>query len=107
MNVRKLTDEDYEKQPHLVFKKGTKVRVTGIYASMVRSLEDFYIKYAGSKNSRTRRAAAEALEDRQAFIRAKGQTTTVVGYFIGANPHIVEIDGRQIGLPKECLEEVQ
>lgn len=101
-----LTDEDYEKQPHLVFKKGTRVRVTGIWQENVDKLQAFHDEHIKDLDASWRKAARAALKERKAFIDAVGKVYKVVGYFIGANPHIIKVNGVSIGLPKEYLEAV-
>lgn len=101
-----LTEADYEAQPHLVHKKGTKVRVTKVYQTKVDSLQRFHDDHINSASEKWRKAAEDCLGEKQAFIEAVGGTFVVIDYFIGANPHIIEVNGIKIGLPAECLEAV-
>lgn len=101
-----LTDEEYERQSSLVYRKGTYVRVTGCLRDRVDELRNFAANYASDHNSQWRESAKAALKEAEAMQAAVGQVRQVRVYTMGSNPHGIYVNGLLLFLPAECLSPV-
>ena len=101
-----VSDEVYETQSTLKYKKGTTVRVTRLYEEFDDDLLKFYNENFNSEDQNWREAAQTCLKERELLRCAIGRIFVVEDYTIGANPHIINVDGMPIGFPIDCLEEV-
>lgn len=99
-----LSDEEYEKQRTLTFRKGQRVKVVKKWTEQIRKLKRFASKHANATDSRWVESAKAAAREAAAMQNAVGNVYTVERYTIGFNPHGIYVDEVLIFLPAFCLQ---